>query len=213
MPTSTQRLVRLLRTSAVRRLLRACFVRFLRAFGTQRDARWLSYRAGQELTRSHWRAAIDYAELAIAADPTWADGHRLLGRAFLGAGDAAGVRRAYEAGARLAPDDFNHAWAAGNRGLTPDDAQALANLGIGRYVQGELPSAVSFLAAAIECDSAHPRAHYYLARALADLGWPEEGLATASRAVGLAPDDQRPRALLAQLARVVDPFGQRARGP
>src|SRR5947208_561976 len=103
MPTSTQRLVRLLRTSAVRRLLKACFVRFLRAFGTQRDARWLSYRAGQELSRSHWRAAID-------------------------------------------------------------------------------------------------------------LGWPEEGLATARRAVGLAPDDRRARALKAQLAMVVDPFGQRERG-
>ena len=64
--------------------------------------------------------------MAIAVDPGYADGYRMLGNAYKRDGDPVWAREAYEQGMRAAPDNFVLAWALGD-----------LELALGRYEAAE----------------------------------------------------------------------------
>jgi Flp pilus assembly protein TadD len=157
-----------------RLLLKGLALRLARVFGTRRDARWLSYRAGQAITEGHWRVAMDHARLAIAADPTWADSYRMLGRAYRGLGDPARARAAYEEGVRLVPDDYRIAMELGDLeiaqgrhaaaetafrralALRPEDADVLYQVARSVGLQGRYAESTRLLERARELAPGHP---------------------------------------------------------
>ena len=74
-----------------------------RRIGGRRDAIGLSHTAWQEMGRKRWDLAIYYARGAVAADPSYAHGYRMLGLAYLRAG-AARARESFQDGTRAVPD-------------------------------------------------------------------------------------------------------------
>ncbi|GEM_PF-2260740 len=80
----------------------------LRLLRSQRG-RAVSVRLTQDLWREieseRYAGAIFLAKAAVAADPTWGEGHRALALANLRKGNVAQARAAYQAGIGAAPDD------------------------------------------------------------------------------------------------------------
>ena len=90
---------------AVERAIRYVGIRIARRKGDRRFAQRMSYHAKQEIDRGRFPTAKYYAECAIAADPTWRDGYRMLGFAYQRQGDPTRARELYERAAGLFPDD------------------------------------------------------------------------------------------------------------
>lgn len=155
-----------------RLLLKGLAFRLARVFGTRRDAVWLSYRAGQAIAEGHWRVAMDHARLAIAADPTWADSYRMLGRAYRGMGDPARARATYEEGAQLIPDDYRIAMELGDLEIA----------------QGRYAAAETVFRRALALRPADPDVLYQVAWSVGLQGRSGEGMRLLERARELAPD-------------------------
>lgn len=156
----------------VRFLLKGLAFRLAWVFGTRRDARWLSYRAGHAIAEGHWRVAMDHARLAIAADPTWADSYRMLGRAYRGIGDPARARATYEEGVRLVPDDYRIAMELGDL----------------EVAQGRYAAAEAAFRRALALRPADPDVLYQVAWSVGLQGRYAEGMRLLERARELAPD-------------------------
>ena len=68
-------------------------------------ARRFASEAWQRIRSNDWRYARYFAEAAIAADPRYADGYRMLAHAYDGAGDRTAAQDVCERGLRVAPDN------------------------------------------------------------------------------------------------------------
>lgn len=179
-----RQLARLLRTKVMRTLverpLRSLLLWYLRTFGARRDAMWASYCAWQEITRGRWPEAITWATFAIAADPTWADGHHRLGTAYRGAGNSDRARQAYEQGMRAAPNDHHIALALGD-----------LELDLERYAAAE-----TAFRRALALRPEDPNVLWKLAQAVGLQGRNAETEQLLERARALAPNDARALAML-----------------
>jgi Tfp pilus assembly protein PilF len=67
-------------------------------------AKRFAWFAWQRIESKDWRSARYFAKAAIAADPSYADGYRMLAVAYDGAGQRIMAREACERGLRMAPD-------------------------------------------------------------------------------------------------------------
>lgn len=77
--------------------------------GTSRSrprAKYLGWEAWQRIQRRDWSGARFFAQAAIASDPSWPDGYRMLSYAHRGAKHPAEARSALRRGIAAAPEDF-----------------------------------------------------------------------------------------------------------
>jgi hypothetical protein len=81
---------------------------------------WRRIERGRPHTASYW------ARVAIALDPSYSDGYRMLALAHLRAGDPAGAHRVLARGLAVAPDDPNLHVARGHVAWEQGDARAAA---------------------------------------------------------------------------------------
>lgn len=144
----------------------------LRASGTPRDALQLSYLARQEIGRREWDRAVFLGKRAIVAHPYTGDGHRMLGQAYLGTGDVARARSAYEEGVRLVPDDHRIAM----------------ELGALEFAQGRYTAAETAFRRALALRPEDPDVLYQVAGSVGLQGRYEETTRLLERARELAPD-------------------------
>jgi hypothetical protein len=103
------------------------FLRICRWFGSRDQAIRFARRARGSLMQEQWSGAIYFGRLAVATDPTYAHGYRLLAFAYLRNGQHQKARQVYEQGARIGhadPDlrftcDNEAAWEAYKRAPNP----------------------------------------------------------------------------------------------
>lgn len=70
------------------------------------SAKAMSWEAWQRIRRKDWSGARFLARVAVASDPSWADGYRMLGYAHCGAQDLSKARSTLRRGLTAAPEDL-----------------------------------------------------------------------------------------------------------
>jgi len=157
----------------------------MRRRGSHRDAVAAATKAWQEIQRGRWNEALLYGNLAVAADPSWPHGHRMLGFAHSRLGDLDRAREAFQEAIRT----------------SPDDASAYVDLGDFEFSARSLAEAERAYREALQ---RRPR-DADLLRKLADVASRQEHLDEAkdflTKALELHPNDARTVALMGQVAR------------
>lgn len=141
------------------------------------------------LKRRDWIHAASLGKIAVEADPSWPDGHILLGYAHFRAGHLAQAKAAFEEGVRQ----------------IPEDVRLLTYLGAVMSALGEFRTAAEIYRRAASLSPRDRAITVQLAAAMADDGQLETAKAILESARVLAPDDSR---LLACLAQVQAKLGQ-----
>lgn len=134
------------------------------------------------LMQSDWPRAAEQARLIVAAAPAKAEGHLFLADALFGQqrfGEAAVEYRQYLK-------------------THPDDAHALANLGITAIVDGKLDEAIGLFRRVVALEPRSANAHRLLGMALFDRGDFAAASAEAREGLSLTPNNPALRDLLAQ---------------
>jgi serine/threonine-protein kinase len=155
---------------------------YARAFaGLSRSWFWLGEITGESLEEAH-RKARENAEIAVADDPDFAEGHDALGQVLL----------YVDFDPRRAESEFRRAGA-----LEPAAAEPKIGLAtvLGSY--GRLDEAVAWLRAASLRDPLMASAHFDLAGLLSALGRHEEARIEAAHVLALQPGGAGGAALLA----------------
>ncbi len=144
-------------------------------------ARSCAERAWRYIGTGSWREAIFFGTLAVAADPSYPHGYRMLGLAYLRAGDHARARGAYEQGSTIAPGE-------------PTLLVALGDLerALERYAEAE-----PLYRRALELEPQNVEALWALGQSLRPQGRLDEAEAIFAQALGVAPDHGRTIAAVA----------------
>ncbi len=156
-------------------------LKLARSYGTRRDAAGLSHSAWREIGRRRYRRAVFLARGAVASDPSYGHGHRMLALAHARSGDYMRSRQAYEEAIRVAPED---AWVWSGLGDLERHVE--------RYVEAE-----SCYRRALELEERNPEALWALAEVLRIQGRLHESEALLGQALVLAPRNARVAAVMA----------------
>ncbi len=157
------------------RSVRRLALKLARLYGTRRDAVGLSHSAWREIGRRRYQRAVLLAQAAVASDPSYAHGHRMLGLAYARLGDPARARNAYEEGIAIAPGE-------------PWLLVALGDVerGLGRHAEAE-----PLYRRALELEPQNVEAFWALGQALRGQSRPQEAEEVLRAAYAIAPDDVR----------------------
>jgi tetratricopeptide (TPR) repeat protein len=148
-------------------------LRIVRARPSRRDATYAARTAWEKISNRDWRAAVYFAKAAIAGDPTWSEGYRMLSLAYRGQAKVDEARAALQE--------------ALNAGL--GDFRLLMDFGDLERADRRFDSAEGMYRMALEHKVDDSEAMWKLGRALEGQGRLEEATDLLARARALSPDD------------------------
>jgi tetratricopeptide (TPR) repeat protein len=148
-------------------------LRIARGRPSRRDAIYGARTAWAKLTSQDWPAAVYFAQAAVASDPTWSEGYRMLGLAYRG-------QERFEE-ARTALQE------ALNTGL--GDYRVLMDFGDLERTARQFDAAEGLYRRVLEFKPADSEATWKLARALEGQGRLEEAIDVLTQARALSQDD------------------------
>jgi tetratricopeptide (TPR) repeat protein len=155
------------------------FIRLARWRGTRADAVHFSRKSWGVMADGRWSTAIRIGKAAVAADPTYPDAYRMLGLAYLRAGDPARGREVFEQGIRV----------------DSGDVRLLSGIGALERKAGRPVEAEAWFRRALELQPDDAELLWALGEVLGRQGHVEEAERVLDRARLLAPND--PRVMLA----------------
>jgi tetratricopeptide (TPR) repeat protein len=148
-------------------------LRKVRGKPNRKDASWAAQNTWAFIKRHDWGAAVYFAQGAIASDPTWSEGYRMLALAYRGQHRLADARPALQEALDAGFGDF----------------RLLVDFGELERSDGQYAAAERMYRRALELLPDNTEAMWKLARSLEGQGRLEEATDVLTRARVLSPDD------------------------
>lgn len=196
-------------------------VLFAKVFGTARMARESAALAERYGGRDDWQMAAFFGRVAIAADPSLAQGYAALGRAYYRSRNAKKAEDAFRGLLELDRDNrtalLHLAMILKEEGRYGEAEElldrlvdlnasiaALALLGEIKFHTGDMQSARKYLELSINSGDKRAKTYYSISLAYAAMNQTNEAIAAARRASILDPQDEEYRTLVEKLTSVVE---------